>query len=101
MQTNTARKQINGFTDLTDAEISILKTMDNNVKIRNHLYRYGSITSREAMSIYGVTRLSSVIYRLRYEKEPLMEIVTVNETGENRFGQKSTYARYYYQGEKK
>lgn len=34
-------------------------------KVLNHLKQYGSITSLEAFNMYGATRLSAIIFRLR------------------------------------
>jgi len=36
------------------------------VKILKHLKRYGNITSLDAFELYRVTRLSSIIHRLRH-----------------------------------
>ena len=39
--------------------------------ILNHLTKYGSITSLEAINAYGVTRLSAVIFDLRHAGHPI------------------------------
>ena len=88
------------YSDFTEEELEILKTIPDTGKIRNHLERFGNITSLEAINLYGIQRLSSVIYRLRYEKEPLMEIDSVPERGLDRFGQTANYVRYIYKGDK-
>ena len=61
-------------------------------KVFNHLDRLGSITTKDAFEIYGITRLSAKIYELR--KMGLI-IDTVRERGFNRFGEPTNYARYY------
>ena len=64
--------------------------------VLNHLITRGSITSMEAIRNYGATRLSSIIYDLRYEG---YDIVTHMEEGTNRYGRTSRYARYFLRGE--
>lgn len=59
--------------------------------IRKHLNRHGSITSWEAIKLYGCTRLSAKIYDLRAEG---MKIRTENITKKNRYGYMVTFAKY-------
>lgn len=73
---------------------AVLATMPDTTKIRNHLIVNGSITSLEAIRLYGITRLAAVIYKLRYKMHPLMEIVTEMEYGRDRYGQPAQYGRY-------
>ena len=59
--------------------------------IKEHLEKYGSITSFEAFERYGITRLSAKIYNLRHEglsitNEPLNAI--------NRYGKKVSFVKY-------
>ena len=59
--------------------------------ILKHLLENGSITSFEAFSLYGVTRLSAIIFNLRndgfdIESEPLKR--------KNRYGNTTIFARY-------
>lgn len=75
-------------------DMETLELMSGPSVVRLHLLTYGSITSTEAIRLYGITRLSSVIYRLRHEKEPPMDIATTLTDGRTRFGQKSTYGIY-------
>ena len=101
MQDSMVRVQCpKSFSEFTEEEVAILSAIPDVGKIRNHLERYGSITSQEANTLYGITRLSARIYDLRYLKEPLMEIESVQETGKDRFGQDSRYVRYFYKGDK-
>ena len=65
--------------------------MTQKERVLRHLQDYGSITSMEAFSEYGITRLSAVIFDLRSQGH---SIETINETGEKRYEEKTTYARY-------
>ncbi len=60
-------------------------------RILRHLNDFGSITSLEAMQEYGIMRLASRISDL---KSLGHNIVVVTETGKNRYGEKTSYARY-------
>lgn len=60
-------------------------------KVLEHLEKYGSITSIEAIALYGATRLSDIIYRLRNSGHT---IITENKTTLNRFGNVTNYAKY-------
>ena len=59
--------------------------------IKEHLEKYGSITSMEAFQLYGVTRLSAVIYDL---KKLGYDITTHILMGKTRYGTTSQYAKY-------
>lgn len=63
-----------------------------NVRIMEYLDQYGSITQREATEKLGVARLASRIDELRKNG---VVITTNRETGENRWGEPTTYARYW------
>ena len=66
--------------------------MDNQIsQIIAHLKRYGHITSIEAFTWYGATRLSSIIFKLRGRG---WNIETVMTEGKNRFGGACRYAVY-------
>lgn len=60
-------------------------------RILRHMEDYGSITSLEAMSEYGIMRLASRVNDLRRLGYP---IVTETVTGQNRYGETTSYARY-------
>ena len=60
-------------------------------KVLNHLQMYGSITSWEAIQLYGVTRLSAIIFNLR-KKGYGIESIRYEFT--DRYGDKGTYAKY-------
>ena len=53
----------------------------------------GSITSWEDIREFGATRLSAIIYNLRYRRG--LNITTKNERSKNRYGDPVSYARYY------
>lgn len=74
---------------------AIIARMPQTVKIRNHLIRYGSITSQEAWRLYNITRLSDVVYKLKYKREPHMDIKTEMIYERDRFGNPIQYAKYY------
>lgn len=57
-----------------------------------HLLEKGSITSWEAIKEYGATRLSAIIYNLRYKRN--MNIRTEKVDFTDRFGNKAYYAKY-------
>ena len=61
-------------------------------RILRHFRDYGSITSREAMNEYGIMRLASRISDL---KQQGYVITAVTESGRNRYGEKTSYARYW------
>lgn len=58
--------------------------------IEKHLLEKGNITSWEAFEIYGVTRLSHIIYVLRRK----YDIISVSTTKKNRYGHYCTYSTY-------
>ena len=58
----------------------------------NHFAKYKTITSMEAFDLYGMTRLSAVIYQLR---EKGYEIEMVWETGYNRYNQPIKWGKFY------
>lgn len=60
-------------------------------QIINHLKRYGSITSLEAIEMYGATRLSAIIYNLRKQG---YNIETMKMQFTDRYGNYSTYGKY-------
>lgn len=59
--------------------------------IKEHLEKYGSITSNESIYKYGNTRLSATIYILRSQG---LNIVTDYEKSKNRYGKSVTYGVY-------
>ena len=61
-----------------------------------HLKKHGSITSMQAIKMYGATRLSSIIYILRGRG---YQIKTEPFQAETRYGRKTKPAKYILQGQ--
>lgn len=59
--------------------------------IAQHLIDHGSITTWEAIELFGCTRLSARISDLRKNRWVISRSM---ETGRNRYGHTSNYARY-------
>lgn len=57
-----------------------------------HFAKYQTITSKQAFDLYGMTRLSAVIYNLR---EKGYDIGMVWETGFNRFSNPVKWGKYF------
>ena len=58
--------------------------------VESHLLKKKSITSWEAIELYGATRLSAIIFILRDK----WDIVTKTITAKDRFGNDITFAKY-------
>lgn len=56
-----------------------------------HMRKYGSISSLEAQTEYGIMRAASRVNDLRNMG---YDIKTTMETGRNRYGEPTRYARY-------
>ena len=67
-------------------------------RIYRHLQDYGSITSLEAMQEYGIMRLAS---RISDMKKAGTAIRSETVAGENRYGEKTSFSRYYLDGDEK
>ena len=65
--------------------------MNKTEKVLEHLKRYGTITSLEAIKLYNATRLSDIIFRLRKRG---FKIDTVDVEFIDSFGTKSIYGKY-------
>lgn len=59
-----------------------------------HIDKYGSITQDEAKELYGISRLASRAHDIRHKLK--MPLVSERVTGKNRFGKRTSYARYYW-----
>lgn len=70
--------------------------MNKTQKVKEHLLRFGSITSWDAINLYGETRLSDVIYKLRQRG---YDIRTIMCEFSDRYGNVGTYANYVLKGE--
>jgi hypothetical protein len=63
--------------------------------ILNHLQTVGHITSKEAFELYGVTRLSGIIFVLR-DMGYIIHSIMID--GKTRFGDSCKFAKYVYAG---
>ena len=63
-------------------------------QVLNHLQRYGSITSLDAIGMYGATRLSAIIYNLR-KRGYVIDMIRIPFT--DRYGNYSWYGKYILQ----
>lgn len=68
------------------------KPLTQREAVLQHMQTFGSITSWEAFTDYGITRLAGIIHSLRRDEQ--MHIVTEDVTTQNRFGHAVTYAKY-------
>lgn len=59
--------------------------------VLEHMKYYGTITSIEAIELYGATRLSGLIW---YLKQLGYNIISVKRNGENRYGNHTHWAEY-------
>ena len=67
------------------------KKTNKTEKVLEHLQKYGYITSLEAIELYGATRLSDIIYRLRNRG---FKIETIDIPFVDNYGTKSSYGKY-------
>lgn len=74
---------------------AINKTTNKTMKVLEHLKKYGSITSWEAIQKYGATRLSAIIYNLRKNHVITSDIQEMTD----RYGDNTRFAKYVYVGE--
>lgn len=65
--------------------------MTQNERVLKHMRKYGTITTKQAYDLYGITRLGARIYELRNMG---FDIVADTVTVKNRFGEKAHVARY-------
>ena len=61
--------------------------------VLDYIREFGSITPLDAFKDLGVTRLSAVVFNLREEGHDIDKSI---ETGKNRFGNRTRYARYSF-----
>mgnify|MGYP002524028710 CR=1 FL=1 len=66
--------------------------MNKHQLVKRHLQEFGSITSWEAIDLYGATRLSAIIFNLR----KTMDIDTMMIEATDRYGNTCPYAKYIY-----
>ena len=68
------------------------KKKNKTSEVLNYLETYGSIDSLTAIREFGATRLSAIIYNLRYKYN--MNIRTEKVEFTDRYGTPSDYAKY-------
>ena len=74
-----------------------MENMTQAKAVLQHLQENGSITSWEAIVLFGATRLSAIIYLLRKEG---YKIETTALTVKNRYGNMTNVAKYIFKGRK-
>lgn len=60
-------------------------------EVLRHLQTHGSITSMEAINLFGATRLSAIIFNLRKKG---YNITSIDKTTKDRYGHTVPYAEY-------
>ena len=70
-----------------------MKKPGHKERVLKYMLDFGSITYLDAVADLGVARLADVIFRLRKDG---YQIITNDEHGKNRYGEKVTYARYSF-----
>ena len=78
-------------------EFKETKAKTQKEEVIRHLEDEGKITSWEAFTEYGITRLSAIIFLLRHEEGMSIETETVNT--KNRYNNPVRYAKYIVQKE--
>lgn len=69
-----------------------MKLESQDMIVLNHMTKHKTITSMQAFSLYGITRLSAKIYNLR---EAGHRIGMVWEETINRYGKPVRYGKYF------
>ena len=67
------------------------KKMTQTQAILNYMQTHKGITSMQAFEKFGATRLSAIVFVLRKRG---FNIITVEKTGTNRFGEPVRFAEY-------
>ena len=68
-----------------------MKKVTQKELVLRHLQDYGSISSWEGFTDYGITRLSAIIYNLRSDG---VQISSETITTTNRYGNPTHYSKY-------
>lgn len=61
--------------------------------VLDYMEEFGSITPIDAFRDLGITRLSAIVLNLKEEGHDIDKVI---ETGKNRFGNRTRYARYSF-----
>ena len=69
------------------------KRISKNQRVLTHLLEHKTITSNEAWKLYGVSRLSAVIWELRHRYGYHIETYTIHPT--DRFGDVCNCGEYH------
>lgn len=64
-------------------------------KVLEHLQKYGTITSLDAIKLYSATRLAAIIFQLRKKG---YDIETEIEDSVDKYENNCHYAKYIYHG---
>lgn len=70
--------------------ISCTRSTNKTEKVLEHLQTFGSITSLEAIDLYGATRLSAIIYNLRKQ----FRIDGEDMICTDKYGNEARYTKY-------
>ena len=65
-------------------------------KVKDHLIKYGSITSIEAIEKYRATRLAAIIFNLRHKEGYDIRTIMVDHV--DQYGDNTQYANYVLKG---
>lgn len=68
-----------------------MKRMTQKDRVLKHLQDFGSMSSWEGFTDYGITRLSAVVYQLRSEG---INIISETVHTINRYGNPTHYSKY-------
>ena len=71
------------------------KEVSQTSEVLRYLQEGHTITSMEAIQMFGATRLSAIIYNLRHDG---YDIIAETQTCKNRYGHITRYATYYLAG---
>lgn len=73
-----------------------MRVTNKHKEVLKHLQTHGSITSMEAIQLYGATRLAAIIFDLRGK----YDIDTIMMDDIDRYGNTCKYGKYVYKGVK-
>ena len=75
-------------------ERKIMAKESQKERVLKHINQYGSITQKEAWELYGASRLSAIIYDLKYKDG--YNIKTEMVKGKNRYGEPTCFGAYSF-----
>lgn len=73
-------------------EVFMIKSDTQKQLVLDHMKKYGSITSNDAIYQYSITRLADVIFKLRTKEG--IAIISEHKKGLNRFGKEVPFVEY-------